>query len=160
MSQPPHGDQPSNGTSGRPPGRPSLGDLPPIAWPDDGPTKPPSSGRLGLIGLIIVIIAAVIGVVVAAFGAGTINQLVDTYGASLEKMDSAPQDSPIFRRFASLFVGYLASCILGIIGWIICIVATVKHSARRAAIAGIIVGIAAVPIAFVTMSLLIRGGAG
>lgn len=161
MAQPPYGDQPPTDPSRRPAGRPSLGDIRPIAWPDDGPpVKPLPSGRLGMTGFVIVVVAAVIGIVVAAFGAGTINDLAQLYGAKLDKMENAPQDSPVFRRFAGLFVGYLGSCILGIVGWIICIVAAAKHSARRVAIAGILVGIAAVPLAFVTMSLLVRGGAG
>lgn len=119
------------------------------AFPQPAPT-PVNRGKSGLIGLIIVLVALFAGGVVSYLSVDPIVGAVNT--ASQGGGDSAVLDA---LKSAGVYgLVYLLTCLIGTAGWVFSIIGTVKKAVRPAGVAGIIVGVLAVPIHYVMWSAL------
>lgn len=111
---------------------------------------PAKRGTSGLIGLIIVLIALIAGGVVAYLSVDPIVGAVNT--ASQGGVDSEVLDALKSAGVYGLI--YLVTCLIGTTGWVFSIIGTVKKAMRPAGIAGIVIGVLAVPIHYVLWSVL------
>ena len=99
------------------------------------------SAALGVIALIIVLLATA-GVCIAGWFAGTeMAALVSALGkVSVTEADINPTTRPIAERMSTMFVVFAIASVVGLVGWILAIVATVRRSGRPAAVTGIVIG--------------------
>jgi len=106
---------------------------------------PRKGGILGLVGLILVLIGLVGGIVLAYLSVDPMIAIIAQYGTQPD-YNTLPQSDPNVSRFTMLALVYFGLCLVGTVGWVISIVATVRKSMRPAAITGIVLGVLAVPI--------------
>lgn len=115
-------------------------------YPSDGgympPEPQPRSPLLGIIGCAVVLLAGIAILVASWHGGHVFGRLLQANGGNADNVqdlqDRLPQYYQPFLRsmqLASLFGS------LGFAGWVACIVATVRRSARPLAVTGIVVGV-------------------
>lgn len=171
MSQPPQGQypyqqpygqpqQPYPGAPGQPPYQGAPGQ-PPYGYQSQyqaAPAKPKRGKGLGIAAFALVLI----GGAVAAWGswmAGhAFSDLVLSLNIPMEQWDtidpSMIPDSDL-SALGITFMPALVAALIGIVGWIACIVATVIGSARPVAIIGIVLGVLAPVAAYIAFSAAI-----
>jgi len=92
-------------------------------------------------------IVVVCGIVFFLFGKATYDAMFDALGTSWAYSGSIPDTSAITPEQMSLLVGPLvglmASSLIGLVGFILSIVATVQNKGRIYAIVGIVLGVLA-----------------
>jgi len=119
------------------------------------PTVPPAkkSPLLGTIALVIVAVAG-IGAVVTAQNLG--HQLVLTAGPDWATNYTGLTDQQVSELQSPFLIGF-AFAVIGIVGWIISIVATATKRGRPMGIAGLILGIVAPIVALMVLSSSVYG---
>ncbi|GAB3821680.1 hypothetical protein GCM10028820_30670 [Tessaracoccus terricola] len=108
---------------------------------------------LGLIGMAVVLVAAVVMCVVAWMAGQDMGELFLAAGVDPENMDpDALANDPVFQEWVARATGLWSIVLLcavgGLVGWIISIVATATRRGRGFGIVGIIVGVVAPIVAF------------
>lgn len=119
-------------------------------FPQPAPT-PVNRGKSGLIGLIIVLVALIAGGVVSYLS-------VDPIAAAMESASRGSANNEVLGPLKAAGVYgliYLVICLIGTTGWVFSIIGTVKKAVRPAGIAGIVVGVLAIPIHYALWAALI-----
>ena len=111
------------------------------------------SSMLGIIGLVVVLLA--MGALIAAawsFGSGLTVFILDLAATGVPRSESELMNDPRIIAYAEsvggTVVGLLLSGLVGLVGWIISIVATATRRGRVPGIIGIVLGVLSVPIAY------------
>jgi hypothetical protein len=110
--------------------------------------KPRGKG-LGIAGFAMVLIGAAVGIWGSWLFGTAFGDLILRTGIPLEQLDRIDPSMLPDAELAAIGVAImpaLVASLIGLVGWILCIVATVKGSARPLAIVGIVLGVLA-PIA-------------
>ena len=149
MSQPPQGPNPYQQPYGQPqqpyqgaPGQSFYG-----AAPQQGaPAKPKRGKALGIAGFFLVLIGGAVGV----WGAWTLGisfgEMLLRLGFSptqWETLDASMIPDADLTALAISATPALVASLVGIVGWIICLIATIIGSARPVAIIGLVLGLLA-----------------
>lgn len=168
MTQPPYGQNPYNQPISPPPVPPSYQTTPAPAYPPGFPPAyipepnpavvpayapmPPytlpqpekKSPVLGVVGLCIVVICAIIFFLCSK---ATYDAFFTAFGSSWAYSGNIPDASSITPEQMNLFIGPLiglmVSALIGLVGFILSIVATVRNQGRIYAIVGIVLGVLA-----------------
>lgn len=134
--------QPPNPRPGTPYGTPPYYQVPVAAQPKRGK-------GLGITGFVMVLLGAAVGVWGSwMFGSAAAEMFV-RLGiplSELENFDPTILPDSELAAIGVVMMPALVASLVGFVGWILCIVATVKDSARPLAIVGIVLGVLA-PIA-------------
>lgn len=150
------GNQPHGGEQSFPAQQPYTPQQPYAAnqhW-SQNPTPPiQRSNVLGIVGLLVVVLAT--GAVVAAawsIGQGLGEFLVDLAQTGVPRDPDALVNDPRTMAYAETAAGPIGaavlSCIVGLVGWIISIVATATRRGRVFGIVGIVLGVLSLPLAY------------
>ena len=119
------------------------------SWPQE---QQPRSNTLGMVGLGIVAVCAIVLTVVAYLMGQQMGQFMVDYGVDPATMQNPDPTDPMVIAFAQQLQGLygagIAATLIGIAGWIASIVAVVQRKGRTYGTWGIIVGVAAPVIAF------------
>jgi uncharacterized membrane protein len=122
--------------------------------------QPPAetSKRLGLIGFGVVAAATAIVSVLSFIIGGAYGALFEQIGIDPNLRPQDLQNNPVFYEFveqqAPLMNGIMLLSLVGVIGWVISIVAISRRQGRRYGVAGVILGILA---PFIAFALLMAG---
>ncbi len=173
MSQPPQGQNPYQQPYGQPqqpppgwpqaphPGTPGRTPYPgaPGQYPQPGspygtpqyyqvpvPPKPRRGKGLGIAGFLMVLIGAAVGVWGSWMFGSAAGEMFARLGiplTQLENFDPTVLPDSELAAISIIMMPALVASLVGIVGWILCIVATVKGSARPLAIVGIVLGVLA-----------------
>jgi hypothetical protein len=146
----PYNGQPGQAYQGDPHGQAPY---PPAAYGQSGYSQPlhaapagKKSGTLGVIGFAVVLLAA-IGGSWASYGVGaSFGALLLDYGLSPANASTFdPSDIPNSQLTAlgGMVLPIILISFVGLIGWVVSIVATARNSARPLAIVGIVLGVLA-----------------
>lgn len=122
---------------------------------------PPRSGTLGMIGFVIVALATVALVGAAwSLGSGLAEYFLDLAGTGFPRDPDALVNDPRTIAYAEgaagIFVAGFLACVVGLVGWIISIVATATRRGRTFGIMGIILGILSLPLAYGVVLLVLN----
>ncbi|MGO1383948.1 MAG: DUF4064 domain-containing protein [Arachnia sp.] len=133
------------------------------AWSHQPPpgALPPRSRALGISGLVVVVLAAVALAGAAwAFGTGLAEYFLDLAGTGFPRdpdmLVNDPRTIAYAEGAAGVFVAGFLAGVVGLIGWIISIVATATRRGRTFGIVGIIVGILSIPLAYGVVLLVLN----
>jgi len=97
-----------------------------------------------MIGLGLVVVAMIVGVIVSYTAGGGYGRIfLEAGGYNLQPEDLGPEQ---LSQVMGPMMGVLGASLVGLVGWVVSIVATVRSAGRRWGIAGIVVGVLA-PIA-------------
>lgn len=118
-----------------------------------------TGGIMGLIGLVLVLAGLIGGLVLAFLSVDSVVGIVQRYGSSGD-FSTLPQSDPDVQSFTILLVIYAVACLVGTVGWVLSIVGTVRKATRPAGIAGIIIGVLALPIQFGVWVAMISSSVG
>lgn len=126
--------------------------------PYDTVAPPNRSGVLGVVGLVVVVLAT--GALMASawfLGVGLGDFLVNLSETGVPRDPEDLVNDPRTIAYAETAVGTIGaavlSCIAGLIGWVISIVATATRRGRVWGIVGIVLGVLALPLAYGIMML-------
>lgn len=111
--------------------------------------KPKRGKALGITGFLMVLIGAAVGVWGSWMFGSAAGEMFVRLGVpltQLENFDPTVLPDSELAAIGVVMMPALVASLVGIVGWILCIVATVKDSARPLAIIGIVLGVLA-PIA-------------
>ncbi len=152
----PYGQQPYGPPAAY--GQPAAYDPQPYGQPPYGQPPAERSTMLGTIGLGVVAVAtAIVGVLSFIMG-GAYGVLFEQIGYNVDITPEQLQNNPVVLQFAEqqapLVTGVMLLSLVGLVGWIISIVAVSRRQGRRQGIGGIILGILA---PFIGFALLIAG---
>jgi len=165
----PQNQQVGNGGSGQQPypgqqaypGQQSYAGQP--VWSQNQPQAAAPASRssvLGIVGLVVVVLST--GTLLAAawsFGSGLADFFLDLAGTGFPRDPDALVNDPRTISYAEGAAGTLMaavlSCVVGLIGWIISIVATATRRGRVFGIIGIVLGVLSLPLAYATASLVL-----
>lgn len=156
----PYGQPPQGWNQGPYAGQPAYG-YPP-AYQAAAPQPLPSK-RLGIIGFAIVAVATVVALWGAwmagvAFGELMLRNNVPITGSP--QFDPTIFSEADLAAFTAAAMPALFASLVGIVGWVICIIATVKRSARPLAITGIVLGVVAPIAEYFVMAMGLVSGLG
>ncbi len=132
-------------------------------WSQNQPQAAAPASRssvLGVVGLVVVVLAT--GALIAAawsFGAGLADFFLDLAGTGFPRDPDALVNDPRTIAYAEgaagTIVAAVLSCVVGLVGWIISIVATATRRGRVFGIIGIVLGVLSLPLAYATVSLVL-----
>lgn len=131
------------------------------AWPQQqqqpawGQPEAPRSARPGQIALALVVIAA-IALCVCSFLVGQLMvDVIAQYG--LEALENAQPDDPVYTELVNLVMapmaGVMISVAVGLVGWIMGLVALARKQGRGPAIAATIIGVLAPVAGFIAFTM-------
>jgi uncharacterized membrane protein len=168
MTQPPYGQNPYNQPAPAPSAPPAYQNAPAPAYPPGfppaytpGPVVPVALGYasaspyalpqpekkspvLGVVGLGVVVVC---GIIFFLCGKATYDAMFDALGTGWAYSGNIPDTSAITSDQMSLImgplVGLMISALVGLVGFILSIVATVQNKGRIYAIVGIVLGVLA-----------------
>lgn len=185
MSQPPQGQNPYQQPYGQPqqpasgwaqapyPGTPGQQ---PGAYPRPGvpygtapyyqvpvPPKPKRGRGLGIAGFLMVLIGAAVGVWGSWMFGSAFGELFVQLGiplTQLENFDPSVIPDSELAAISIVMLPALVASLVGIVGWILCIVATVTGSTRPLAIIGIVLGVLAPVAEYIALAAGLAAGMG
>lgn len=144
------GQVPYPGAPGQPPGpRPGAPYGAPQYYQVPVAAKPRRGKGLGITGFVMVLIGAAVGVWGSWMFGSALGDMFVRLGiplSELENFDPTILPDSELAAIGVVMMPALVASLVGFVGWILCIVATVRGSARPLAIVGIVLGVLA-PIA-------------
>lgn len=146
MSYPPQQQNPYGPTSqpspyaapGSDPYANPYGQMNPYA-PDPAQRKP---ATLGVVGFVIVLIMAIAGIALAWLAGNEFAKIYDIYGENVPEVLPPEHEGTAVAGFGMLVASWVAGFI-GLVGWIIAIVATAQNRGRLWGVLAIILGVIA-----------------
>lgn len=131
----------------------AYGQYPGYPQPQWDATPASENTKPGMIALIIVAIAAVVLSIVSYLIGGQSGAFIADYGIEAATMfdTNDPAVIAFSQGAAGLSAAAFAAMGVGVVGWVVAIVATVRRTGRRFGIWGIVLGILAPVIAFMAM---------
>ncbi|MCW5951878.1 MAG: hypothetical protein KIT69_06440 [Propionibacteriaceae bacterium] len=127
------------------------------------PAKPKRGKGLGIAGFLMVLIGAGVGVWGSWMFGSAAGEMFVRLGiplAQLENFDPTSLPDSELAAISIVMMPALVASLVGIVGWILCIVATVRGSARPLAIIGIVLGVLAPIAEYFAMAAGLAAGMG
>lgn len=138
------GQVPYPGTAGQPSGQPGAPYGTPPYYQVPVAAAPKRGKGLGITGFAMVLIGAAVGVWGSWMFGSALGEMFVRLGiplTELENLDPTILPDSELAAIGVVMMPALVASLVGLVGWILCIVATVKNSARPLAVVGIVLGV-------------------